>query len=310
MRTVKSFSQKGFTIAELMVAVAIGGIVSMVLATFFTFAAEQFYSLIDQNEAEQSILLTSYYLRSALSQAVKTMAVAGDPTGNFASGTANTLDGTVPNNVGTGFFDISRTCTESLCINSSMSSPWPVGWPGGTVTPLAYFVKESGLGTGSPPTSQYVDTGIFFIPPQGTQAGRLYISQFLASGGGSFTPIDSSLSSQFYFDRIVGFGLATTTSFATGASGAVPGLPYPALASVTLYVRARYFKGVSSIKDYSSDPNTAAAAGSNFTDISSTINVTLRDNILGLSLTGTGQYERPDNGLYFYQFTTPTLENF
>jgi prepilin-type N-terminal cleavage/methylation domain-containing protein len=293
-------TERGVTMIELMVAVAIGGILSVVLATFFTFTVEQFYSMIDQNDTEQSLLMSSYYVRASVAQAVKTMNAS---TVNF-TGAADAT--TFPTDVPVGYFNTFYQCNDIDC--NTMTTNWPAGWPAGVpVTPLAIFAREAGT-----VSSNYVLTGLFYIPPNGATSGRIYVAQI--PSGAPFVLTNANLMNHFYFDHIVAFGIASGANAVTNGN-ALTTLPAPntPLSNVAIYIRARFFRAGSAGKDYSSDPAVARLAvpgGTNFIDINTTVNVSLRNNIVGANVNGTGVNERPSNGLYFYQFLTPSLQNF
>ncbi len=313
---------------ELVVAMAIGAIMSLAMATVFTFSAEQFASLIDQNDTEESLLLASYYLRATIAQAVKTAATFGDPSVlGVYDGT--TQDNTItPLNVVKGYFDLSKVCKDAVGVRcKSMYNTAPnIIWVPDTVNALALFVRENGGDGPNPnnPTSDYTPTGIFYNPPATIQAlpngsmGTIYIAQAPAVTG-NFTVTVAGLNSQLKFDHIVAFGLvdsATGPPYTTFAPASTVGPPpvvmnYTAVGAVNLYIRARYFKPTSNVKNYAADPAVAAAAGSLFRDIETNVNIGLRDNVLGPSLLGpAGSVERLTSGLYFYRFAGPQMTNF
>src|SRR4051812_15368377 len=116
--------RSGQTLIELLISVAIGGILSLAMASVFTFGVNQFNSLMEQNTAEESLLQTAYYLRFYLAQALKTRCVNFIPNSFTMSD-----DGTAPVGLAAGNFDCAR-----------YESTVPPTWPGaGILQPLAVF---------------------------------------------------------------------------------------------------------------------------------------------------------------------------
>lgn len=305
---------KGFSLVELMVVVAIGGITSLVMASIFVFSAQEFHSLIEQNQAEESLLLSSYYLRATLTQAVKLRSVAGDPVTLFNAATV--APPTAPLNIAVGFLDNRRTCNDANC---TIMPPAGTAWPAGVPSALAIFIRENGgfnidTSTATPWTaSQFLPTAIFYRPPNTGVfpqiSGRLYVTQ--AGVGGSITDTDAALQSGLIFDGIVAFGLSTSnlascpaTTGSAEYNGAIP--------CVNLYIRVRYFKGAATSKCYDPDPVVASAvAGCIYRDVDMRVNINLRNNIINASATGDPlQKDRVNSGLYFFRFTAPSLSDF
>jgi prepilin-type N-terminal cleavage/methylation domain-containing protein len=68
-------NQKGFSLLEMMISVAIGLMVSAGIASVFVFSMQQLNLLIEKNETEQAVLQTAFYLQRYLSQASNIQAV-------------------------------------------------------------------------------------------------------------------------------------------------------------------------------------------------------------------------------------------
>ncbi|MCC6277128.1 MAG: prepilin-type N-terminal cleavage/methylation domain-containing protein, partial [Oligoflexia bacterium] len=81
--------QFGQTLTEMMMAVAIGSIVSLGVASVFTYGMRQFAVLREQNLTQENLLQAAYYTRSFLSQAVKTTCCQGNTCYNFSSPVSN-----------------------------------------------------------------------------------------------------------------------------------------------------------------------------------------------------------------------------
>jgi len=285
---------KGFSLPELLTAVAVGGLMSLALASVFTFGAQQFNALIDQNQAEESFLLTSYYLRSYIAQAVKVQS-NNNPWGVFTGG-ADMVG--APSGVPQGYFNCNLACT--ITATDKCDNP---GWNAG-INAVALFARDNGGNGTSTSLSDYMTTGIFYAPPAGAVSGKIYLSQFPSDTGGAFILSDTDLSAQLAFDKIVALGLYPDTA------GNACDLVGTNLRSVNLYLRARYFKGISPVKTYTPNQTAAVTAGANFRDLEQTINIVFRNNVLGASTTSTGVNERVNGGLYFFKYQAPPMNQF
>ncbi|MBK9294012.1 MAG: prepilin-type N-terminal cleavage/methylation domain-containing protein [Oligoflexia bacterium] len=281
---------KGFSLPELMTAVAVGGFLSLAMASVFTFAAQQFNGLIDQNDAEDNFLLASFYLRATLAQAVKTQHNT-DPFTNFGTDVSG-----LPANIIVGYMNCNLGCnTATKCTNQTAADNDAAAkiWSQ-PINTFAMFNRDNGGNGTSDSASSYLVTGIFYQPATATTDGKLYISQFPASSGGSFTLTEASLSNQIVLNRIVAFGLYPDAGGNNCDIVPSGGINY--VRGVNMYVRARYFQGISQVKNHLPNQTDAAAAGANYRDLEQTIYVVLRNNILGASQTD-GTPERVNGGL-------------
>ncbi len=71
-KCIKTKQNRGFSLVELLVAVALSGFLTVAVASILIFSVEQFNILVQQHKAEEDLLWASYYVRSYLSQAVNT----------------------------------------------------------------------------------------------------------------------------------------------------------------------------------------------------------------------------------------------
>jgi hypothetical protein len=197
----KTKNSRGQSLTEVLISLAIGGIVSLGLASVFTFGVEQFQILVDQNQAETSLLSSAFYLRSWLSQAVKINChglpgaapnqygplnganlassisdASGPQTLNLSSVTGTNDELNTPTQIARGKMDCREVPSSPTEISndggSSLTNPL-VGyhWAYKTSAPprmniIANFIRDAGDGpAGGPYYSQYLPSVILFSPP-------------------------------------------------------------------------------------------------------------------------------------------------
>ena len=314
-------NDQGQSLIEIIVALAIGGIVSLGVATVFTFAIQQFTLMIDQNEAEGNLLQAAYYFRSFVGQAVKTNCCRGaNCVGGGAMSTIPNapapapilgLDPAYQSSVGEvppvgvprGFLD----CRTGTYGNPNVTM---LGSPAAGLHTLGLFIRESGINA----TTSYMATGIYFDTnnparwngdagaPGSLKGNVLHFSSSPIGG------VVSSTNNSIKFDHIVDVSVVNVQTSAFTTAG---GVNEQIVQSITYRIRARYHKSVTGTRDWGNYDNSNPPAGSAiFRDISMDVTVGLRDNWLGISLAGTGLPERLNGSLYYFKLVAPPLNTF
>jgi type II secretory pathway pseudopilin PulG len=285
------------SLIELMVAVGIGGIVTLGIAGVFSYGIQQFQLLVDQNKTEESLLLASYYTRFYLTNALDTGCGAVAPTWSFPNPQYQTPAANPQGRV-------------HCALTDSTGGSWPVMMPN-TSGLFAIFFRESGGADATDPNGiAYSDirpSAVAFRPPCSTatdatcladpKSGRLYFVSAPAGGGLALT--DGGL----WFDRLVDFAIqGTPRSSGNGR-----------LQSLDIHIIARYFKSTTGRRGYErfatnmSGQMTANGLQANYRDVDMVVSVGFRDNALGNSLTGMNQQERLHGGLYYFRTFLPQM---
>jgi hypothetical protein len=268
---------------ELVIAVAIGGIVAAIVASLFVYAMEQFSVLVEHNTSEENLLWSAYQTRALLGQAVDLRVYNGD----------------IPNNGNTNGWIRAR-------YDSSTSS--------GQTTALALFSREAQSdGT----TSRLISTALFAVSPNSTTptgstaapiGGVMYFDP--GREGGS---VLSSTPDDLWFDHFSRIEIRevecmTATGSSTDPVICAAGGGQPAKSAV-IAIKTRSFKTSDRSlwvwqEQSAITPGTVVGA---YEESEMLIKVGFRDNALGPSkVSGTG-VDRLHGGLYFFRMPLPKL---
>ncbi len=302
-----------------MVSAAIGVVVSLGIASVFVFAIQEFTLLVEKNEAETNHLWTTYYTRLFLAQAVEVRPVTGAQPVSVL---------TVAPNIGMGAVKIDFNA-RSVAQNASY-------------VPFAVFQREAGTAA-----SVLEATGIFIKTTNPAAVtdnpfDRSYALTFDLGCNNNGLPANCVITptrNDLYFDRISRFEVQTSAGGCLQVETEGPTIA-PAcvgantvygtsdkLKTITLYISTRYFKGTNRSRWYYHTGNvwlggTPAGAGggvlvapanpAQFRDITSTLKVTLRDNVLSTTSLTTGttsREERAHGGIYYFMPIIPRPTN-
>lgn len=308
-------NNKGVSLIELLVTVAIGLVVSGGIASVFVFAMQQFTILVEKNQAEEDSLRMNFYLRRYLSQAVDLNAVTTISTGAFGGGT--------------GQIDVDF----ELLVPSS--SDMAGAGDSGAFARFAIFNREAALfstGTNQLPAagSEMRQTGIFLkdtdadAPTPDRRAGAMIFDIGTPHGSQMVPNVSDVFLTRLHNFRVqrvvcngVGGGYAVeVVNYATGhiekclSSTWAPGGQTFKVKTITLETFTRYFK--TSNKD--SWNFRAPVGGGNvgpYYDLVQTIKINFKNNALtNQSLTsGPNKEERVHGSVYFYDFFIPATQN-
>lgn len=342
-------NSRGQSLIELMVAVAIGGIIALATGALFAFGIQQFSMLVDENQAQESLLESSFYIKDWLEQAAKLSCQNGAGNGGvnpLPTTTALAVDNSPPMTVPRGLLDCQDPNSGvggggRMLPSVGTALPGLAGhaWTQNKKNPLAIFVRETGgsfndtLGVAAGPASSggasiYEPSGIYFTPPSdGSVAGQLvgysgvlWFAQQVAGNPNLNT------GANFYFDHIVDVGVITGTvssdAICYGTAprnyGDSPPGTCPAPAAAALYnlqslqirIVARYVTLPMITTAISYLPTTAANANKGWVDLDMSIPINLKNNFLGINGTGLYSAERGYGGLYFFRMSAPPLSAF
>jgi hypothetical protein len=162
-------NSRGLSLIEVVMGLGISTLVMLGVASVSSWVNDSYAQTVEENTAEQNLLLAAFYFKQFLGQAVETVCQSSPPTTLSSPTTlAVPFPNTIPPYIGQGL------------VNCNTVSPWPASAPGNP-NALAIFNSEVGgvtsLAPGNYPASQFVGTGIYFYPPAGTQSGILYFAQ-------------------------------------------------------------------------------------------------------------------------------------
>jgi len=291
-------NQRGLTLIELMVGVGLGLLVMTGAGFIFTFAMDSFNRLVDQNEAEESLLTAAYALRTVATQGVEVFGVSSIVSG-FASG------GQILNTV----LDPQDSNTDYNSVTSAAIA--------GTVEDLAAFYREAGQ-VGVPlananGASDFRPTGIFFRKPAATCVGTsLNVLESCSGaliidiGAISGNSVDgTTTTTKLIYNRFVAAKLVTNNISSTDGDRAKE-----ARFSLTV----RYFlQGKSSAYNYLpftaefAESANVAPADLRYRDRTMEVFIGFRNNYLGPSQLQPGQPERLHGSLYYFPFNAPKI---
>jgi hypothetical protein len=319
----------------MMMAVAVGSIVSLGVASVFTYGLKQFNVLREQNLAQENLLQAAYYLRSYLSQAVKTTCCEGadcytfNAAGNNFAAIGAAFDPGTPGANVTPPTSMDPTATPRAATAAIDPMDYPVGvvdcraeaaanYTAGAKNPIGLFVRESGrlnganMGTQTP-ISMYLATGLYFKAPtapaagvQG-QSGVLYLATGTQANPNTTQVDDSAV----FFDKLVSVGVRANSVRRSANPLTISGVStYYPLQSMDLHIVARYFYDFSTL-DYRASTTTGS-----FRDIDIMISVGFRNNVVSYlaegSVIGGSQLTTPERlhgGLYYFRMGAPTLQS-
>jgi prepilin-type N-terminal cleavage/methylation domain-containing protein len=245
---------RGFTLVELMVALAISGVTMLVAATLITTLYGRYFQVYNRASAMESLMGAAYNLRQmlGLAVAIQTSTAGFEGGGSFvvpaAAGSIGYLleKDTVPpppNTTVGSYFDHITDCSGGI----------------GNVRTVALFARDvggqGGNGVGAAPiqaTSTLMPTGIFYMCPTLTTSGVLFIDPGTVTPGTSTASLGPSYS-KLYFDRLVQLDINNyVTAPVTGT-----------LTSVQISITARSFYGTPTPQQMTWCPAADISAGSN-----------------------------------------------
>ncbi len=266
--------QRGFSLAELMITIGIGSVVALGTSSLMSFAAEQFFIIMEKSIAEESLLTASYLFRSYLSQAVDVRGVTRAQMNAAATGSCAQGIG-CPGQLGFAVLDVPGTNESNrgngrvvLSYDTALDDTGTLRAAGafnGTVDRLAAFYREtaSPIGESNPAASgSFRGTAIWFElpnvvagPPVESRFGRLIFdsspgatTQALSATAWSVTPATADVTgagvvlspdrTDTIIDRIVRVRM-------TSVNGSSSVVAYESrVRSVTVVITARYFRGL------------------------------------------------------------------
>lgn len=309
-----------------MTTVAISSIIALGLASIFNFGITQMQLLMEQNAAEENLLMTSFYLRKYLTQAVK---IECKRRGGYAPGndindfepifltqanafTADLLTDTAPP------VAVPRGSMNCMQARGEPDAVWD-HFPAGTVNLFAAFFRETAgmAAAATAAVSVYRDMAIYFLTPGPDNtaecptcapgSGAIYF--VLGDGTGANLVYNQNSVS---FDRLVGI---TVTRKLDDNNNIVPnvmdeplnttsGIIKP-LRMAEVRVTARYFKSLNGNRSYARGADNGINGNAPYRDISLVVGIGFRNNWLGTG--GTNISQRLYGGLYFYDYKTPNL---
>jgi len=274
----KSFVVKnslGMSLVEVLIALGIGGFVILGISSANTYVSNWYYQSVEENTAEENLLLAAFHLKQFLGQAVEVICSGGPLPSPVVLG----INNAIPPYIGEGKVDCTYTVAAAV----------------GNPSALAIFNRETGgvtsLVAGNFPSSQFVGSGIYFQPPAGKQSGVLSFAQ--APPGSSTISLASALS----LDHIVDI---QALQFAISTSGR--------LETITYRLTARYMlqEGGTTSVSYLVIPPVGSTP---YKNVTLDVDIGLRDNWLAPSVSGSGTSERLHGGLYYFRTIVPLAVN-
>ena len=277
MNNLRLNNSKGFSLTQLIVAMGIATLVLLGVAQVSEWSTNSYLQSVEENTAEQNLLMGAFYLREYLSQAVETIcypSVFGLPSPVVLVHNIG-----VPPYLGEGVIDC------------RIGHPWPVSPPGNPNALGVFNLERGGVATlvpgpGNLPKSDFVGGGIYFQPPQGTQSGKLFFAQ--AKHGTRFINPTNSVVLDHFVDIQV-------QSYQASPGGR--------LQNISILLTTRYMLDQTPTPNYLPAP---VGPTSRYRDINLTVDVALRDNWLGIT-PGSNTSERVYGGLYFFHTITPPM---
>lgn len=268
---------------ELSIATAIGGLISLIVASVFIYAMEQFSILVEHNTAEENLLWSAYQTRSMLSQAVDLRVYNGD----------------IPSNGNTNGWIRAR-------YDSALQS--------GQTTALAVFARENQF---SGNLSNLVSTGIFAVAPTSLPSGGadgapiggvMYFDPGREGNG-----VLSSTPDDVWFDRFSRIEIREVECTTPSGSSTDPvvcaaGGGQPAKSAV-IVIKVRNFRTSNRGQWVWQEPSavTPGTTVGPYEESEMIIKVGFRNNVLGQSkVAGTG-VDRLHGGLYFFRMPLPRV---
>lgn len=273
----------GVTLVEMMVAVAVGGVLSLTVATLYAFSVGQFQLIVSKNQAQEGLMVMAYQLRNILGQAQDLSVVPG-PISNISYDLSVS-----PGQILASF--------DSTTINSATC-------PGGPncLRVLAYFLRESGTGNQAGVAgSNVVPSAVFFQAPTVKSPGRLYIdvgSGTVPGGPGIGPRLDN-----IWFDNVVAVKIQTVSVGSNAKSS-------------TFTLTVRYFLDPERA-NWVWCPSGAAAPFlplcpsptgryAAYKDAQMVVEVGFRNNVLNaVSVTGGNNPDRLFGGMFFFKSIAP-----
>jgi prepilin-type N-terminal cleavage/methylation domain-containing protein len=295
---------RGFTLVELMVALAISGVTMLVAATLITTLYGRYFQVYNRASAMESLMGAAYNLRQMLGLAVNiTLQPAAFEGGlAYTGSTAGSIGYLLNNNGGSTTFDHITDCNG--------------GTGGNGIRTVALFTRDvggqGGNGVGGAAiqaTSTLMPTGIFYMCPTLTTSGVLFIDPGTVQPSTSTAVLTPSYS-KLYFDRLVQFDIS---NFITASNTNV-------LTSVQISIVARSFYGTPTPQQMTWCPPQDISAGSNgctaayikgmtaFRDTTETFQVTFSNQSLGINpmdMSGASANQRVTGNIRFFPFALP-----
>lgn len=300
---LRSASERGFTLLELVVGLALAGVALLAAATFMTTLYGRYIHIMNRASAVESQLNAAFNLRQVLGLAVNVDMTQPYPGKGSIEGLA------VTSPIGP------LTSSGGLVVGASFDHIGDCG--ASNVSTVGAFLREAGgQGTaGSPITSNLVATGIYYMCPTATTSGVIFMD-FGANPKNALTTVTTSPSyGKVYFDRVVQFDIVNASQ---GTSGP--------LTSVEISITVRSFFGTPQPSQMNWCPSADIANGTAgctqailkspnmaaFTDFAESFQVTLGNQILGIdpSNTTTTSYQRVLGNTHFFPFTMPWNTSF
>ncbi len=314
-RTGSVGKRLGFTLIETVVAIPISLIILLGVGATFSYTISQFYNLLQQNQAQTSLLWASYYTQAYFSQAINVRFIANQNMMDTWMTDIKSSNGLEPTIVGR----IDKSFNSSLITDDNKLST------------IAVFYREDGDFQAGYASSDLVGTAVWFKnpsiisgvrvdhPPYG---GVLYFSSGLGNGTSKLAPRMDTI----WYDRLSLFEIVAVECFKDPigdldhsiCDGGDPDETISYLSgadivkSITFRIRARYFKTTDKSKWIwcTNSSLTQCIPEVPFRDVERIVKVGFRNNILvksGDSFTGSNYDERLHGGLYFFKMSLPRL---
>lgn len=279
------FTQKGQSLVELMISVAIGAIIALGVSSVFIFAIEQFTIMTEINKAQENLLLAAFHTKNMLSQGV------------IMRGIAPSAD---PNTTPDILANVNPYYGQILTSYTPRSQ--------GIARTLAIFAREDGSGA-----STLKPTGIFYYPPTATAgatdaaSGRILFAIPAPPGGGGSVVIDpNDLGQSVWFDGIVDFSIQSV-SLSTSPTAQYSNLAEKAV----IHIISRAFRDSNKTNWFYNVPSdtTKGTPTVAFKDYDMTVEVGFRNNLLNYNQTLPNGSPAPQQylygGVYFFKFINP-----
>lgn len=295
--------------------------VTLGIASVFIFAMQQFTMLVEKNNAEESSLNITFYLRKFLSQAVELNAVTDiNPAYLTGAGAGQgqidvNFDLMIPSAAGIGTGDTGEFARfavfnrESAMYSSNAnglidSNGNPTG--GSYLRPTAIFVKDTdsnGINPDAKSASLVIDynsDGAAMTPtPNDLNFYRLHNIRVQR--------VDCNGVANGYAVEVVVMSTGTLLTCLPPGWAPTAGLDYR-IKTITLETTVRYFKTATKGDWNYRAGDAGVVATAPYRDIVQTIKFNFKDNVLTKqSLTGAaGDEERVHGSLYFYDYVIPS----
>lgn len=279
--------EHGFSLMEVITAVAVSGVVLLLVSTLSLYAYTQFQTMRARLEAETSANRLEYLLKTYLSQAVNISGAAGltEVTGaNFTIADANA----------TGqWFGNPNTAVAWNRI-TDLVGDWAT---------LGVFVREIGTGVSG---GELAPTAIWFRKPSPTTAGVIFFDN-----GATPANMAPDYNDQFV-SGITRFEFQRQDIAASGAAGSVA-----SLSSLRISYAIRYHLRPGAVTlgwcpraDIDAAVAGCVDANNNFREVEKNFNVVIRNNFRALaSVNGTPGDVRTLGRLYFFRVINPARWN-